>query len=339
MSNALFKRFVKPMLQLENILLARDFSPSSDRALCYAVDLARQTGSTIHLLYVQVLDDLPFGSAAADQSGQPEDHIRERLLRDVDGTPLPEKYPKIKVRDHVKRDAAAAPAILSYSADHDIGLIVLGTRGRRGVQRALLGSVAEEVVRHADRPVLTVHRREEDVQAVTSPPPIERILVPVDFSDHAREALRHAHAVAALYDARLDLLHVTEAHLHPAFYGEGLDAAYDLVKERKAEEELHAFYEDVVRTARPERELSDHAAMEACVAAGRPAAEIIRFAEERGSDLVVMSTHGLTGLRRFLMGSVTEKVVRHVPVPVFTVKAFGKPLVEPSMEEARETDS
>jgi len=324
------------MLQLENILLARDFSPSSDRALCYAVDLARQTGSALHLFHAQVLQDAPFGSAP-DRSEQPEDRIRERLLQDVEGTPLLEKYPTIEVRDHVGRDVAAAPAILNYAAAHDIDLIVLGTRGRRGVQRMLLGSVAEEVVRRANRAVMTVHRGEEDRRTVTPPPLIERILVPIDFSDHAREALRHAHAVAALYNAGLDLLHVTEAHLHPAFYGEGLDAAYDLAKERKAKEELHALYEEVIRTARSEESRSEPATMEAHVAAGRPAAEIIRFAEERGSDLVVMSTHGLSGLKRFMMGSVAEKVVRYAPVPVFTVKAFGKPLVEPSVAETRET--
>lgn len=325
------------MLQIANILVAHDFSPFSDRALCYAVDLARQTGSALHLVHAQVFLDDPLGSARPDRSARHENRIRERLLRDVDGTSLPEKYPRIEMYVHAARDMAAAPVILNYAAEHDIDLIVMGTRGRRGVQRALLGSVAEEVVRRADRPVLTVHTEGEDVQAVM--PPIERILVPVDFSDHAREALRHAHAVAALYDAGLDLLHVTEPHLHPAFYGDGLDATYDLAKERKAEEELHAFFEKVTPPVDPDGNPLSRSAMEAHVAAGRPAAEIIRFAEERGNDLVVMSTHGLTGLKRFVMGSVAEKVVRHVSVPVFTVKAFGKPLVESSVEEADETDS
>jgi nucleotide-binding universal stress UspA family protein len=228
--------------------------------------------------------------------------------------------------------------ILNYADEHDIDLIVMGTRGRRSVHRTLLGSVAEEVVRRAEQPVLAVQRGEEDVRAVTPPPPIERILVPVDFSDHAREALRHAYALAALYDAGLDLLHVTEPDLHPAFYGDGLDETYDLEKEQKAEEALHAFYEEVTPPAGSEGKLLDRSTMEAHVAAGRPAAEILRFAEEQGSDLIVMSTHGLTGLQRFMMGSVAEKVVRHVSVPVFTVKAFGKSLVEPPAEEARRAE-
>ena len=326
------------MLQLENILVARDFSPPSDRALCYAVYLASQTDATLHLLHAHVLLDDPLGAAVPDWSGEREDRMCERLLRDVDGTSLPEKYPRIEMYVHAARDVAAAPVILNYADEHDIDLIVMGTRGRRSVHRTLLGSVAEEVVRRAEQPVLAVQRGEEDVRAVTPPPPIERILVPVDFSDHAREALRHAYALAALYDAGLDLLHVTEPDLHPAFYGDGLDETYDLEKEQKAEEELHAFFADITGTVHPEGQLPDRSMMEAHVASGRPAAEILRFAEEQGSDLIVMSTHGLTGLQRFMMGSVAEKVVRHVSVPVFTVKAFGKSLVEPPAEEARRAE-
>lgn len=320
------------MLRIDNILVARDFSPSSGHALSYAVDLARQTGSALHLVHAHVfLDDL-LGAAVPDRDGEREDGIRERLLQDVDGTPLPERYPEIELHAHSERDVAAAPVILNYAAVQDIDLIVMGTRGQRGVQRALLGSVAEEIVRRASQPVLTVHSHEEEDGSVARPSPIERILVPVDFSDPAREALRHAHAVAALYDATLDLLHVTEPHLHPAFYGDGLDETYDLEKEQKADEELHDLFEAVRPPADSEGKPLRRPTMEAHVAAGRPAAEILRFAEEQGSDLIVMSTHGLTGLQRFMMGSVAEKVVRHVRIPVFTVKAFGTSLVESPVE-------
>jgi nucleotide-binding universal stress UspA family protein len=313
------------MLQIRNILLARDFSPFSDHALCYAVDLARRTGSTLHLFYADVLHTDPFVPEVPNRSRPSDDHIRERLLQDVDDTLLPDKYPKIEMRAGVERDVAAAPVILDYADDQDIDLIVLGTRGRRGAARMLLGSVAEEVVRRAKQPVLTVHKPDEEVRAVTPPPPIERILVPVDFWQHSREALRHAHAIAQLYEARLDLLHVTEEHLQPTFYGEGVDATYDLIPERKAEERLRTFYRESART-----ELGDWAVH---VRSGRAADQIIQFAEKQGSDLVVMSASRRTGVHRFLLGSVAEKIVRYTPAPVFTVKAFGKSLVPPLTEE------
>lgn len=326
------------MLALRTILVARDFSPPSDRALGYAIDLARRTSSTLHLVYAQVALNTPFVPAYPDRSAELEDRIRERLLQDIDGTPLPDKYPQIDMIGHVARDAAAAPAILNYAAHQNIDLIVLGTRGRRGVRRALLGSCAEEVVRLADPPVLTVHPGDEPVRTAP-PPPIHRILVPIDFSEHARDALRHAHAMARLYDAALDLLHVIEPHLHPAFYEEGLDASYEVMKERKAKHELRTFYETTLRPASGALSTSpDASTMNVHVTAGRPASEIIRFAGAHGSDLVVMSTHGLTGLKRFMMGSVAEKVVRHVALPILTVKAFGRPLVDPASPEPPDTN-
>ena len=306
------------MLQLNNILLARDFSSVSDQALRYAVDLADRTGATLHLFYAEVLHEDPFGPVKTDAPGSLEDRIRKRLRQDTNGALLTETYPSLKLREGVERDVAAAPAILNYAADHDVDLIVMGTHGRRGVRRLLIGSVAEEVVRRADRPVLTV--RKDDLEADQMA--VERILVPIDFSDYARDALRYACEVADLYDARIDLLHVIEENLHPAFYVGGVQSVYDVVPdiENKVLDRLRTFYEKVA---------GDETA-EVHVASGRAAREITQFAEQRGSDLVVMSTHGQTGLEHFLLGSVAEKVVRHVPVPVFTVKAFGKSLLDTS---------
>lgn len=317
------------MLKLNNILLARDFSSASNHALRHAVDLARRTGAALHLLYAQVLHEDPFGPSAPDRSGSPEDRIRHRLRRDVDDTSLAKKYPELTLHERVERDIAAAPAILDYAAGRDVDLIVMGTHGRRGVRRFFLGSVAEEVVRRADQPVLTVHQGKEDVRAVTPPPPVERILVPVDFSYHAREALLHACAVAELYEAELDLLHVIEENLHPAFYVGGVQSIYDVEPdiEDKVRERLHAFYAEADAPSKPE--------MTVYATPGRAAREIPRFAAEHDADLIVMSTHGLTGFEHFMMGSVAEKVVRHADVPVFTVKAFGRSLIESHAVEPR----
>lgn len=312
------------MIQLRHILLARDFSPFSDHALGYAVDLARRTGSTLHLFYAHVLHAAPFGPAAPASSRPSEEHVRKRLLEDADGTPLPEKYPKIEIHAGTGSDMAAAPVILSYADDHDIDLIVLGTRGRRGAARMLLGSVAEEVVRRAKQPVLTVHKPDDAAQADPPRPIIERILVPVDFWQHSRGALRHAHAIAQLYEARLDLLHITEERHQPTFYEEG-DATHKHISAQKAEEQLRTFYGDSVLT-----ELADG---DVHVTSGQAADQIIQFAKKRGSDLVVMSASQRSGVHRFLLGSVAEKVIRYIPAPVFTVKAFGKSLVPPLAEE------
>jgi len=310
------------MLTVNRILLARDFSDISDQALRYAVDLAQRFGATLHLLYAEVLHKDPFGAETAGSGEALDAQIRERLAQDADKTPLADRYPGLDMVIDVRRDVAAAPAILQYAHDEDVDLIAMGTHGRRGVRRLLLGSVAEEVVRRADRPVLTVRRDGDDGQL----PAIERILVPIDFSDYAEDALRQATELARLYDAQLDLLHVIEENLHPAFYVGGVQSIYDVQPdiEEKVRERLQETWQDV--------EVGTEIAAEMHVSDGQAAREIMRFAKNRQIDLVVMSTHGRTGLEHFLMGSVAEKVVRHAAVPVVTVKAFGKSLLRSSAE-------
>ncbi len=246
--------------------------------------------------------------------------MRERLLEDiepelVEGTP---DSKEVQIKPTLVSDVAPAPAIVSYAERCDIDLIVMGTHGRRGVRRLLLGSTAEEVVRTAPCPVFTVRSR--DPSAAVALKEIASILVPLDFSRHSQTALCHAKELAAVYDARLDLLHVVEdwLWLYPAFYTDVMNSVgIDPDLEGKAAEELKQFYHE---TEGPDTDVDIH------IWKGHAAREIIRFATEHGSDLVVMSTHGLGGLEHVLLGSVAEKVVRRSPAPVFTVKAFGKAL-------------
>ena len=309
------------MLSIDDLLVARDFSSVSDRAVRYALDIAARTGATLHVLHAEVLHE------AADPDGT-EDHspaedvarVREELKQA--GAVSPEALDAVAVKEVVRRDVSAGPAIMSYASEADVDLIALGTHGRRGPGRILLGSVAEEVVRRADRPVLTVRGDGEDRRA-PSPEAIERILVPVDFSDFSREALRAAKEWATLYDASIDTLHVIAEALHPAFYVGGVESIYDMHPdiEETVQERLDTF---VAETDGPEVEIRSH------VQVGNAAPDIVEFVDGNQIDLVTMSTHGRTGLDRFLLGSVAEKIVRHVRCPVITMKAFGHSVVPPN---------
>ncbi len=317
------------MLQLKKILVPRDFSPSGEEALQYALDLARRVGAEVRLLFVEVLhEDAPDPTATHPSYRR---ILRERLLEDIKPE-LVEETPdseEVQIKPALVSDIAPAPAIVSYAKRCDIDLIVMGTHGRRGVRRLLLGSTAEEVVRTAPCPVFTV--RSQDPSAV-APKEIASILVPLDFSRHSQTALCHAKELAAVYDARLDLLHVVEdwLWLYPAFYTDVMNSVgIDPDLEEKAAEELKQFYHE---TEGPGPAVDFH------VRKGHAAHEIIRFAEEHRSELVVMSTHGLRGLDHFLLGSIAEKVVRRSPAPVFTVKAFGKALVPLLALAEAETD-
>ena len=317
------------MLNVDDILLARDFSPVSDQALHYAAAIAQRFDARLHLLYAEVLHDDPFGPADRERPESPREQITERLQHAENGEPIADTYEGISLKTAIERDVAAAPAILNYARTEDVDLIVVGTHGRRGIKRLLLGSVAEEVVYRSDRSVLTVRALEDGKIASVD---LESLLVPIDFSRYSREALRYARELAALTDARIDLLHVIEENLHPAFYVGGVRSVYDADPkiEEKSLNRLKSFYENTGGVEAPQ--------VETHVAPGRASRKITSMAEDNGNDLIVMSTHGRTGMERFFMGSVAEKVVRHATVPTFTVKAFGKSLL-PSDVSIREPET
>lgn len=311
------------MLRIRRILIPHDYSPFSAYAVRYGLDLARSTGATAHLLFAEVL----YG----DEAPRPGDTVFEVMAERVgftlnDDDTLTYRGATIPVRQAVVRDVAAAPAIVLYAEEQGIDLVVMGTHGRRGLSRMLLGSVAAEVVRTAGCPVLTVRRPDEDA---VQPPAARSILVPVDFSKHAREALRHAKAVAALTGARVHLLHIVEDRFHPAFYGLAAQSVYDIDPriDEKALAELRTLDAEVEE---PDVEVDVH------VRTGHPARMIVDFAEEEGCDLIVMSTHGLRGMELFFLGSTAEKVIRRAPVPVLTVKAFGSSLLKDAASSVAE---
>lgn len=311
------------MLSIDDVLVARDFSHVSDRALRYALDLAARTEARLHVLYAEVLHEVP--NRKEDRPTPAEDLDTFRKQVEEEGRVSAEALDAIAVEEVVRRDVSPGPAIMSYADEEGIDLITLGTHGRRGPSRILLGSVAEEVVRRAQQPVLTV-RGETDEGPSLTPGTIDRILVPVDFSKYSQEALRYAKEWAALYRADVDVLHVIAEDLHPTFYIGGVTSIYDVEPdiEQKVSDKLDEF---VAEGGGPATDVRTH------VSVGSAPSTIAEFVNEHEIDLVSMSTHGRTGLDRFLLGSVAEKVIRHVQCPVFTVKAFGKSLIDAEIDD------
>ena len=146
---------------------------------------------------------------------------------------------------------------------------------------------------------------------------IRSILAPYDFSEFADRALDHAVALARLHGAHLDVLYVVEVRSVPSFDEEGdLDLHSDKPVTEPAERALArrvAGYDDV--------------AVEVHAKRGATIAQVLTFAEEHDTDLIVMATHGYTGLKRVLMGSVARAVLDEASCPVLLLKAFGKSLL------------
>lgn len=306
------------MLQLQKILFPTDFSKCSEQALAHAVFLAEKYEAEIYVLHViTIFEDQP--SIVSNEIAETKEMVKK--LEDVAEKQLNKILDShssndIKITTEIKRGLSAAPAILEYASENKIDLIIMGTHGRRGLGHLLLGSAAEEVVRLAPCPLFTI-RELKDPKPVMH---VNNILVPIDFSNYSEKALAYASEIAQSYNAQLQVLHIIEETMHPAFSVTGKSSIFDLVPDikddsrKRAEKMLSNFVSDRVKS-------------KIFIQGGRAANDIIKFAKENSTDLIVIATHGLTGLEHMLLGSVTEKVVRMAHCPVFTVKAFGKDIL------------
>jgi universal stress protein A len=164
--------------------------------------------------------------------------------------------------------------------------------------------------------VLELDRHDEPLMAAASrtaltPFRLKRILVPIDFSDCTRKALRYAIPLAKEHEAAITLLYVVPPGFSAGEYG-GIDyAALQRDARATAEQELAALAVEEVRSEVP---------ADTSVACGSPAFEIIEAAKSLPADVIVISTHGRTGLKHMLLGSVTEHVVCRAPCPVLVVR-------------------
>jgi nucleotide-binding universal stress UspA family protein len=215
---------------------------------------------------------------------------------------------EITVKTHLVRSISAAEAIVETASDQACDLIVMGTHGRRGIKHLLLGSVAENVVRSVNVPVLTVRPDSRLPEAGPT-----RLLVPHDFSDRSAEAMRVAAAWADAFDAELTVLHVVEPVVYPEFYT--INVVSDDVMTRLRDRAIEALDESA-------RELlGDRSDVNTSVVVGRAAKTIVSEAESGGFDMVVMGTRGLSDLEQLVLGSVAEGVLRRCPVPLLTVSS------------------
>ncbi len=142
----------------QTLLVAHDFSPSSKRALAHAVDVAARTGATLHLMYVdRTAEGVLFEGGKAPPDDELQDRFEERCRASL--APHDRSPAEDRVVCHAVRGVSPAPLLVEKAEEIEADLIVTGTEGRRGARRLIVGSVAEEVLRTAPCPVLTVRQR------------------------------------------------------------------------------------------------------------------------------------------------------------------------------------
>jgi nucleotide-binding universal stress UspA family protein len=279
---------------LQTILHPTDFSDGARQALIQAVRLAARHRAALHIFHGVLLH--------AEDPVTTERQLQQYLQEAERALPEGRDRANLKITISSGRAVSAFDAIMEKARELGPDLIVLGTHGRSGLGKFLMGSEAEKVLRHAPGSVMTLRA---DARVGGADGRFRRVIVPVDFSEHSRHALEAARGLAE--GASLTLLHVI-GPLPPMYYAAGLTSR------------VHVDPDLPGRVSARLREWAGDTAAETIVGEGQPAEEILRAAEETQADLIAMGTRGLTGLEHVMVGSVTERVCRRAGCPVLAVK-------------------
>ncbi|MCB9641373.1 MAG: universal stress protein [Myxococcales bacterium] len=288
----------------EHIVIGYDFSESCRVALHEAVRLAQRHKAKLTLFHA--IDDLliQYNHLMTLSPPELEAAIRESAQKDID--------------DHIKilggsviyevHISSGKPyqSLLEFCQTQSVSLLVIGKTGASAIERVLLGSTAERLLRYADVPVLVVRPDKE--------PGFSNILVPVDFSELSQNSLKAAFALAINEGASIEVLHIVEFGTLPLPAGVGaFEEALNLpmVMQDQAREELERFLADFDFG---DIQVNSH------LSVGIPDQEITHYAEEKGCDLIVMGSVGRTGFQGFLLGNTAERVSRRATCSLLTIK-------------------
>lgn len=293
----------------DKVLVATDLSEGADEAIRQGHVFAQEGGG--RLVVCHVVHEVMRYSPLFPQRVQAETEALIAIERQA-ANAVEQRVTEVTGRApdafEVNITTGAADAELLRVAE-EVGatLIVTGSRGLTGIRRLLLGNVAERVVRYAHCPVLVARQHE----------PTNRVLAPTDLSEHATPGVNLAGQIALLRGSQFVVMHSLDIVPRPAFgftvpFG-GLPVIPPpevVAQARTGAEEVLAGMLDRLGV-KGERRVID----------GDAATTIIQTADQMGADLVVVSTHGRTGLARMALGSVAEKVVRGAHCSVLVVRS------------------
>lgn len=283
------------------ILLATDGSEDAELAATTAVGLARNTASELHVVHIwRTVPSVHFDALVRQEMEREAQGILDGQVKQIEGLGGSVAQARLS-------EGGASEEIVALAEEIGAGLIEVGSRGRGRIRRLLMGSVSDAVVRHAHCPVLVVRWKPVVFPA--------KVLLPTDGSGEAELASRTAADLAQRTGSELHLVHVGSLVTHGAGSGVQvgpLPGVHQDELDRQAEGLLEA---EVERMKSSGIEVA-----EAHLRRGRADEEVIVLAEETGADLIVVGSKGLGGVRRALMGSVSDSVVRHAHCPVTIVR-------------------
>lgn len=279
---------------IRTIVAATDFNLLATAAVRLAAAIARAAGAELVVVYADTFDPpAEFTASQVDRMLRSIERARQEAKEELANYVSRNLSPGLRVRTVVV-EGTPADAIVGVARREGAGLVVMGTHGRGGLQRLMVGSVAERVIRESPVPVLTVRSAEAALA-------MRRIVCAVNGSEAARHALEHARAIASATGAELTLLHIAD--------------------------ETTFVPESLARSGELTRIIPNHPA-------ANDADEILTATDDAGYDLIVIGAEHKRLRDVTIFGSTTSRVTRHARTPVLTVIGHGPGIVDPATAEA-----
>ncbi len=293
-----------------SILVPLDGSPSAEHALASAAEIARLSGATLRLVHVHALSTTPIyieGHPVIDKNLAPLGLEHEQIYLEQIKAKLGEAYPTLPITVEVlnrSRENMMNESVGAFLSKHvtatDVDLVVMTTHGRGGLARFWLGSVADMLVRLTHVPLLLL-RPAATPPDFAHPPSFRRILIPVDGSVLSEQIIEPTLALGTLLHAEYTLLRVIEP-----LYTEDSLIAYTEELDGETSQEVQNYLDTIVpRLGTEAGTITTHVLF-----APQPAVAILDYAQNHASDLIAMATHGRSGIKRLLIGSTADKVLR-----------------------------
>ena len=285
-------------VSIDTILLATDFSGASEKATSYAKAIARQFGSTLEMIHVvdpsavSVYDEVIVGTPAEEKLRNDLAHLHHDQVSYMESGVVTKSF---STEGH-----DAAETLLKFAQAHHSDLIVAGTQAKKGVERLVLGSTAEKLIRNAECPVLTIGPNA--AWPKENPLAFHCIVYATDFSTQSAKAARYALAFAAHHGARLCCCHVENSEIE--------------VPTLRAETTKN--FSEALRHVMPESTLGT-CVPEFFVEHGLPAEGILRLAEKVGADLIVLGPRKSSFWLKYVDHGLTPALIAEAKCPVMTI--------------------
>jgi nucleotide-binding universal stress UspA family protein len=298
-------------VQFKNILSATDFSEFSNHTVSFGAALAKEFGSNLLICHVIDLSSVAiYGEFQLDPVGQ-QDRIMEDAnsqLEELAGDQPVAWEPLITV-------GKPADEISRIVEEKSIDLVISATRGRSGFKRLILGSVTERLMRTLSCPLLVVRSREHDLASIAKQEvKLQKILVGCDFSPDSGQAFNYGLSLAQEFLAELHLAHVIEPPIRPNIVNQ------ENLIPGKNQDDYHNQLIQKLKDMVPE-DAAHWCTPQIAILEGQPYDELVKYADTRDIDMVVLGVRGHGLVKTLFLGSTTDRVIRNSPCPVLSVSS------------------